>query len=32
LYLVAVLDIYTRLVLGWVMHERLEASVMIAAV
>jgi transposase InsO family protein len=31
LYLVAVLDIYTRRVLGWAMHERLEASVMIAA-
>jgi putative transposase len=31
LYLVAVLDIYTRRVLGWAMHERLEAKVMIAA-
>lgn len=31
LYLVAVLDLYTRRVLGWAMHERLEATVMIAA-
>ena len=31
LYLVAVLDVYTRRVLGWAMHERLEAEVPIAA-
>jgi putative transposase len=31
LHLVAVLDLYTRRVLGWAMHDRLEATVMIAA-
>lgn len=31
LYVVAVLDIYTRRVLGWAMHEHLDASVPIAA-
>jgi len=31
LYIVAVLDVYTRRVLGWAMHERLEATVPIAA-
>jgi transposase InsO family protein len=31
LYVVAVLDVYTRRVLGWAMHERLEATVPIAA-
>lgn len=31
LYVVAVLDVYTRRVLGWAMHEHLEAKVMMAA-
>ena len=31
LYIVAVLDVYTRRVLGWAMHEHLEAKLMIAA-
>jgi putative transposase len=31
LYLVAVLDVYTRRVLGWSMHDHLDATQMIAA-
>jgi len=31
LYLVAVLDVYTRRVLGWSMHDHLDAAQMIAA-
>ena len=31
LYLVAVLDVYTRRVLGWAMHDHLDAALMIGA-
>ena len=31
LYVVAILDLYSRRVVGWAMHERLETTVMIAA-
>ena len=31
LYLVAIMDVYTRRVLGWAMHDHLDASMMIAA-
>ena len=31
LYLVAIMDVYTRRVLGWAMHDHLDARMMIAA-
>jgi len=31
LYVVAILDLYSRRIVGWAMHERLETTVMLAA-